>query len=276
MRCGVLFICLWMWFGPVFGQSCYNIFKPNEPKVKLLLKSSQLNRLLNHKKISLQEEAWLQVIQKISRFKPHEEQNFSVDTKKLSLEGSALFIGDTMHLKISFLSTVLSEKLNQIAYIKRFKKQNLNINKSRLLALDEVNMNLKAPLREVIGFIQSLSENIKQAHPHITKIELTADGIHNERLYNKLKKMHFEQDVPYLKRIIQSYYILGNMALYSFLAFGSPDLGWHGAAIVSVSNAALFWIPASTKFKKFKQAGASLKLTIPLVESDNSGQNFKK
>ena len=271
MRCWVLFFCCLFYLGVAKGQSCYNIFTTERPKIKLKLKSGQLNRLLNRRRIKLEDPEWLHIIHKIGNFEPGHHGNFSIETQKLHLQGSAEFVGNSLNLKISFVSTTLVDRLKDGSYMQAVKKVNfLNLNPSKVMRFNEINMNLKAPLKEVLAFIQSLSEHIKQHHPNVNKIELTADQIHNERLYNSLKKLHFKTDVPALKRIVQAYYVVANLSLYSFLMTGSPDLGWFGAGFVSVSNAALFWIPLHKKFKRFKHEGERLKLTIPIEESDNS------
>lgn len=263
MRCGVLFFCSLFWFGSVWGQSCYNIFTPQKPKIKFLLKSKQLNRLFNKSAITVNEQVWLDAVNQIKKFEAHKEHNFSVETKKLSLEGSAVYSNNTLNLKLSFLSTNLASKFTDKKHF-AFLKNNNRLN------LNEINYNLRAPLKEVIGFIKLLAEEIKAEHPHINQIELTADTIYNERLYYKLKSLHFKKDVPFLKRLVQTYYLVGNAALYSFLVTGMPMLEWYEVTFVSAGNAALFWIPLRNRLKKFKYEGASLKLIIPLVESDNS------
>lgn len=273
MRYGVLFLCCFMGFGSAWGQSCYNIFTPEKPKIQLLVKSSQLHRLLNRKKLSVQDQAWLNVIHKIGQFEHNMEHNFSVETQKLSLSGTATFHRNTLQLKISFLSTTIKQRLIEMGHEKKFKKSNFDFMNSRLLKIGEYNTNLKAPLKEVVSFINSLSSHIKEIHPHIEKIELTADSIHNKRLYKKLKSLDFQTDVPFFKYLIPLYYTMGNLALYSYLTLGTPNLNMYEILFISGGNALIYWKPTNEMFRVFLKEGASLKLTIPLVESDNSRPN---
>lgn len=270
MRCGVLFLCCLMGFGSAWGQSCYNIFTPEIPKIKLLVKSSQLNRLFNRNKIAVHDQAWLNVIHKIGQFEHNMEHNFSVETQKLSLSGTATYHKNTLQLKISFLSTTIKQRLIDLGYEKRFKKSNFDFMNSSLLRFGDYNTNHKAPLKEVVGFINSLSAHIKEIHPHIEKIELTADSIHNKRLYKKLKALDFQTDVPFFKYLVPLYYTMGNLALYSYLTLGTPNLSMYEIMFISGTNALIYIKPTNELFRVFLKEGASLKLTIPLVEGDNS------